>query len=213
MTEAAQIIDPCQQIAADIATAGWSVCPDFLPPERIAALAAELREHQQEGDFRPARIGKGLHMQLRPEIRSDRVLWLDRDAPSVVQRPYFTALESLRQALNLELMLGLFDFEGHMAIYPPGSFYKRHSDQFQGVPLRRITTVLYLNPDWQAADGGQLRIYIPGAAGERSVDVLPVGGTLVTFLTEVFEHEVLPTRRERMSLTGWFKIRGSVVGR
>jgi SM-20-related protein len=34
--------------------------------------------------------------------------------------------------------------------------------------------------------------------------VAPVGGTLVAFLSERFHHEVLPARRERYSLTGWF---------
>jgi len=38
--------------------------------------------------------------------------------------------------------------------------------------------------------------------------VHPTGGTLVLFLSERFAHEVLPAKRERLSLTGWFKSRG-----
>jgi SM-20-related protein len=34
--------------------------------------------------------------------------------------------------------------------------------------------------------------------------VSPCAPTLVAFLSERFEHEVLPARRERLSLTGWF---------
>jgi SM-20-related protein len=34
--------------------------------------------------------------------------------------------------------------------------------------------------------------------------VLPEGGTLVCFLSDRFHHEVLPARRERLSVTGWF---------
>jgi SM-20-related protein len=37
--------------------------------------------------------------------------------------------------------------------------------------------------------------------------VLPQGGRLVAFLSDRFEHEVLPARRERMSFTGWFRRR------
>ena len=44
-------------------------------------------------------------------------------------------------------------------------------------------------------------------AAEHSVDVLPQGGRLVAFLSDRFEHEVLPARRERMSFTGWFRRR------
>jgi hypothetical protein len=36
---------------------------------------------------------------------------------------------------------------------------------------------------------------------------MPVGGRLVAFVSERFEHEVLPGRRERMSFTGWFRRR------
>jgi SM-20-related protein len=39
------------------------------------------------------------------------------------------------------------------------------------------------------------------------MDVLPQGGRLLTFLSERFEHEVLPAHRERISLTGWFRRR------
>ena len=41
----------------------------------------------------------------------------------------------------------------------------------------------------------------------RSFDVLPRGGTLVVFLSDRFPHEVLPARRERLSLAGWFRRR------
>jgi SM-20-related protein len=63
--------------------------------------------------------------------------------------------------------------------------------------------VLYLNEGWTAEDGGALRLHLPG--GPR--DVLPSAARLVAFLSERFEHEVLPAQRERLSLTGWFRRR------
>ncbi|MCB0627245.1 MAG: 2OG-Fe(II) oxygenase, partial [Saprospiraceae bacterium] len=36
-------------------------------------------------------------------------------------------------------------------------------------------------------------------------EILPVGGRLVLFRSELLEHEVLPARRERYSLTGWLR--------
>jgi len=39
---------------------------------------------------------------------------------------------------------------------------------------------------------------------ETFVDVEPRLGTLVVFLSELFPHEVLPSNRDRLSLTGWF---------
>jgi SM-20-related protein len=66
-----------------------------------------------------------------------------------------------------------------------------------------LSCVLYLNDGWRAEDGGALRLYLP----TRHCDVLPRAGTLVAFLSERFEHEVLPAQRERLSLTGWFRRR------
>jgi SM-20-related protein len=37
------------------------------------------------------------------------------------------------------------------------------------------------------------------------VDIFPEGGKLVVFLSGESPHEVLPTNKERISITGWFK--------
>jgi SM-20-related protein len=59
--------------------------------------------------------------------------------------------------------------------------------------------VFYLNADWQEGNGGELVIY----NGESGVSIIqPELGTLVLFLSEI-EHEVLPTHRDRKSVTGW----------
>ncbi len=89
-------------------------------------------------------------------------------------------------------------------MYPPGASYARHFDRLQGSDLRAISAALYLNDAWTPEDGGQLRMYLGGG---RSEDVSPQGGRLVAFLSDRFEHEVLPARRERMSFTGWFRRR------
>jgi SM-20-related protein len=197
-----------ERIAARLAECGWSVCERFLPQEQVAALATELKARWQVGGFRSAGVGGGAGLQLRPEIRSDRVHWLEETVQTAAEAPYFAALETLRLAINRELFLGLFAFEGHMTIYPPGSFYRKHLDQFQGVAYRKVSVVLYLNEDWQTEDGGQLRIYTDASGEGAYIDVLPRGGTLACFLSDRFQHEVLPARRERASITGWFKVRG-----
>ena len=108
--------------------------------------------------------------------------------------------------LNRRCFFGLKSFEGHFARYPVGSFYKRHLDQFHAVPHRIVTVILYLNDSWTEADGGQLRMYFPQEDGsERVEDVLPLGGRLVVFLSEEIPHEVLPTHKERISITGWLR--------
>jgi len=195
------------RIASELVDVGWSVCPDFMPPVQIAALADELRARWAQGDFHQAGVSRGAHSQLRRDIRNDHVYWLDDAIQTEAQAPYFTALESLRLTLNRQLFLGLFSFEGHMAAYPPGSFYTKHLDQFQGAAHRKVSVVLYLNDNWQADDGGQLRLYLEENHAEKYIDVLPRGGTLACFLSDRYYHEVLPATRERLSVTGWFRVR------
>lgn len=188
----------------EIACNGWCRRPDLVSPTLIASLAAEARAEFTEGRFRMAGVGRGADLRVRPEIRSDRVLWIDPLAPTPAQAAYLDLMERLRMQLNRELQLGLFEFEGHLAIYPPGSFYRRHLDQTRGTPLRTVTCITYLNEAWDPADGGQLRIWIDA---ETTIDLDPSGGTTVLFLSDRFEHEVLPARRDRAGLTGWFRRR------
>jgi SM-20-related protein len=111
--------------------------------------------------------------------------------------------EQLRLELNRRAYLGLFDLELHYAWYPPGAGYQRHVDQPHGRAQRRVSVLLYLNEAWTPAAGGELRMF--DAAGHR--DIEPVAGRLVCFLTANREHAVLPTQRDRLSISGWFRAR------
>ncbi len=199
MTEFTQTIN-------DLATQGWSLTPDFLPPDTIARLAGEIREHFSQGDMRQA--GVSLQRQVNTNIRSDFILWLDENELTPAQTVYFDALEQLRQVVNAGLQLGIFEFEGHAALYPAGSFYQRHLDRFQNNNQRSLTCILYLNEHWQESDGGLLRLYLDE---NEHRDIVPKGGLLVTFLSDRFWHEVLPANKERLSITGWFKTRGPAL--
>jgi SM-20-related protein len=193
----------CAAIAAD----GCAVEADFLPQATVCALADDARARDVAGEFHAAGVGRGAAHVRQSDVRGDRILWLDESSASSVQRPFWQALAALRLALNSALQLGLFSFEAHYALYPAGAFYRRHRDRFgdgaAASDVRVISCAMYLNRDWTLAEGGALRIY----DGERVHDVLPVAGTLVCFLSDRFEHEVLPATRERLALTGWFRRR------
>jgi SM-20-related protein len=195
------------RICAVIADEGCAVEAGFLPQPTIAALAGEARACDAAGEFHAAGVGRGSARTQRSDVRGDRILWLDQSSADLVQQPFWRALDALRRALNQTLQLGLFSIEAHYALYPPGAFYRRHRDQFRGrvssSDVRVISCAMYLNEDWTSADGGALRMY----DDERVRDVLPVAGTLVCFLSDRFEHEVLPATRERLALTGWFRRR------
>lgn len=188
-------------LADTLAANGWAVLESFLPEHAVHALAEELLRAHNAGALRPAGVGTGARYRVRPDVRSDCILWLEPPGSSPAQRAAFRRFERLRLALNLALQLGLLDFECHFAFYPPDSGYRRHFDRPVGDPRRALSCVLYLNASWQADYGGALRLFLDEGAHR---DVLPVGGTLVVFQSARFEHEVLPTRRARLSLAGWF---------
>jgi len=185
---------------------GYAVIPNFLSPEVCRELATESRELRAQGEFHRAGVGRGDMLDVRPEIRSDEIRWLSRDDCGTRQGEYLDLMAAYLQLMNLELFLALVEFECFCAIYPPGSFYQRHIDQFRGVEQRTVTAILYLNKNWQQNDGGQLRIFINEETGE-TLEVLPEAGTFVTFLSAEYWHEVLPAERDRLSITGWFKTR------
>ncbi|MEZ4699747.1 MAG: 2OG-Fe(II) oxygenase [Rhodothermales bacterium] len=189
-------------IVEAIATTGWSISRGLLDGDVIDRMIEAELALWEAGAFRQAGIGAGA-AAMRPEIRNDRIHWLDAEALPEAVKPYWSLVDALRLEMNRSLYLGLRAFEAHYAIYPPGSFYKPHLDQFRHAPHRMISCILYLNRGWTPEDGGLLRIHPPDAPEHLFVDVLPEAGTFVCFRSDRIVHEVLPSRRERLSLTGW----------
>ena len=189
--------------AAALSVDGISVRDQFLAPSQIHALIDCVRLRRARGDFDAARIGRGQNLQRREDIRGDSTCWI---TPPLwpAEQTLLAEFERLRLELNREAMLGLFELELHYAWYPPGAGYARHVDQPQGRTQRRVSVVLYLNEDWTPPSGGELRIF-DAADGYR--DIEPIAGRLVCFLTPGREHAVLPTNRDRLSVSGWFRTR------
>lgn len=191
-----------EQITGDLSANGYSIIPNALPPLITEGLLLRVLEFDS-GQFKPAGTGRQSSRQLNPFMRRDRILWLNTAHPA--ESIFLDWMEKLRLALNRRLYLGLFDYECHFAHYPPGAFYKRHLDAFIGEANRLVTTVVYLNPGWTVADGGELLLYT-AHGGEIHPRTLPVFGTLALFLSEEFPHAVAVAKRDRYSVAGWFRV-------
>lgn len=195
-------------IADEVANTGYAVTPSYLSPDEVDALVRDLRSLQRAGEMRGAGIGKDA--EISSNVRGDFIHWMSDTTTTPAQQTYLQRLEQLRRAFNQTLYLGLFEFEGHFASYPSGAFYRKHLDQFQHDSQRALTAILYLNHNWTEDDGGQLRVYLEGESEVVYRDIQPKAGTLVTFLSARYWHEVLPAKRERLSITGWFRTRPSL---
>ncbi|EKO3424899.1 2OG-Fe(II) oxygenase [Vibrio fluvialis] len=183
-----------------IAEQGWFIWDDFLTAEQVQSLRDCAPEN-----WKRARIGRNDDLQRETTIRSDKIQWLSQNMAQPVQ-DYLERMEQIRQAVNRDFFLGLFEYEAHFAKYEQGDFYKKHLDAFRGQENRKLTTVFYMNEAWQPDDGGELKIY---DLDDQLIDtVAPVAGRLVVFLSEKFPHEVLPTHADRVSIAGWFRTNG-----
>eukprot|EP00934_Nitzschia_sp_Nitz4_P003466 Nitzschia sp. Nitz4//scaffold5_size260463//34487//35392//NITZ4_000945-RA/size260463-processed-gene-0.111-mRNA-1//-1//CDS//3329555229//3456//frame0 len=111
---------------------------------------------------------------------------------------------------DVPLHLSNQSFNAKLAVTLPGASYPLHIDNtlgIQGLPTddsRKLTCVLYLNPDHEPTDGGDIRFLL---LDNRCIDLSPVGGRLAIFWSDDIPHEVLPcdpsTSHERYALTIW----------
>ena len=177
---------------------GYIVIPNALDLE----LSLRLKKHALNLPYKKAAISSGTEKHINPEIRRTKIFWMSKEQE--IENEYLQLIDSLQEAFNRELFLCIKYYEGHFALYEKGDFYETHYDTFKNSQSRIVTTVYYLNDNWHKDDGGELVIYDE----ENNVleKVLPEANTLVVFLSEKFPHEVLPAKKARYSIAGWFRI-------
>ena len=155
-----------------------------------------------EIEYKEAGISSSSSLHLDKSRRRDKIHWLDED--SGIQSEFLGFTKGLQNYLNKELYLGIDYYESHFAIYEEGDFYEKHFDAFKHTKNRVVTTVFYLNDDWQSKDGGELIIYDKNDNFLKKV--LPKANTLVVFMSEEFPHEVKRANKKRCSIAGWFRV-------
>ena len=194
-----------EEIAGQLERTGYIILDQPFPDLLLTQLLTRCQDDIPER-FHAAHIGRGAAKVQIDSIRGDVISWLD--GTDSIDQCYLAHMETLRMGLNRALFLGLFDYECHYAIYGTGAGYAKHSDVLVGKKNRVLTTVLYLNEDWQSSDGGELNLFEPSGI-EVIATVTPKFGTMIIFLSESFPHEVLISHHTRRSLTGWFRVSGS----
>ncbi|WP_321777210.1 2OG-Fe(II) oxygenase [Sulfurimonas sp.] len=187
------------QITDALVNDGYVVITNALEKELPLALFNEAKNEQ---DFKKAGISSLGDLHLDSDRRRDKISWLSRSADA--QGDFLDFTSGLQEYLNRELYLGLSYYESHFAIYEEGDFYETHLDCFKNSKNRVVTTVYYLNEDWNDNDGGELVVY--DEDDNFLAKVKPDANTLIVFMSEKFPHEVLPAKRKRYSIAGWFRI-------
>jgi SM-20-related protein len=188
-----------EEIFDSLADNDYVVVDNFFPEIIYSSLKDYLHELSEADRLRKAGIGAQQNFQVDKSIRGDNIFWLDPAIKESSIQEFFRFMEDLKSDLNRNFFLSLSGYEFHFAHYPPGSCYKRHSDQFTGRNNRLITIIFYFNNNWKTGDGGELKAYLQNE--EKLIS--PLGNRMLMFRTELIEHEVLTTKTDRFSLTGW----------
>src|SRR5258708_8292628 len=166
-----------EKITDALAGKGYAIIDHFLSRHEVVDILQSDEFKNSKLHFKKAGIGKLRNLQINKSIRGDYIQWIDpADTPKPIA-DYFERLYKLIPHLNQNLFLSLKSVEVHMTVYPVGTYYKRHLDQFKSDDHRKLSIICYLNPGWREEHGGQLRIYLP----DVPLYVLHLSGWLVCF--------------------------------
>ncbi len=197
-----------ERIIEDLLAQQYSIVEDFFTAEEVSILRQSLVEKHEEDVFKKAAIGNRVNEIIVKSIRGDVILWMDELQANEAEMLFFNRINNLVNYLNKTCFLGILHKEFHYALYPEGTYYKRHLDTFQNDDRRKLSFVCYLNEEgWLPENGGELVLYLDENGKETEKVIYPFPGRVVIFESQIIEHEVKPVNKERMSITGWLKTR------
>jgi SM-20-related protein len=177
------------------------ITPQFIGKELARHLRCNLLALHEKNLMPIAGIGNTDALVQNQKVRNDRIYWIDYHHQDPYENEFLDRMDNFIRYLNLHCYAGIQTCEFHYALYEPGSFYKRHRDQFRNDPNRLFSLITYLNEDWEDGDGGELVIY----QAQEALKIAPTLGKTVFFRSNELEHEVLETHKPRLSITGWLK--------
>jgi Rps23 Pro-64 3,4-dihydroxylase Tpa1-like proline 4-hydroxylase len=194
----------------------FCVIDDFIDQVEGRQLRDEVAALYRDGRMVDGQIGtnaEGNVGSVRPDMRTDKMLWMEGSEPFVgkILKRHILRMDVFAQKINM-LMEAICPAEswagcGRSKImatcYPAGgSRYVAHYDN-PNQNGRKLTLILYLNEFWKAGDGGTLRI----KTKSTQVDIAPLFCRMLSFWSDRrCPHEVQPTAqgKDRFAITIWY---------
>ncbi len=192
---------PYEEIIDGLAEQNYAIINGLFLPEILQGLKLRMTKLRAHDRFKRAGIGQLNTFTVERAIRSDKIHWIKNDTSHPLESSFLQKIGELSTYLNRTCYTGIQNWEFHYACFEKGCFYKRHLDQFKNDESRKFSVVTYLNKNWKPKDGGALVLYVQN----QEIHILPEFGKTVIFKSDVLEHEVLPARRNRSSITGWLR--------
>ncbi|WP_378179782.1 2OG-Fe(II) oxygenase [Aquimarina sp. SS2-1] len=187
----------------------YSVVESFFDAKEVNLLRNSLLQKYEDEKFKKAAIGNRVNENIVKSVRGDFIYWINEKESNNAESVFFAKMNDLVKYLNKTCFLGILNKEFHYAIYPQGTFYKKHLDTFMNDDRRKLSFVCYLNDNsWKDTNGGELVLYLTKEGKEIPKVIYPLSGRVVIFESQFLEHEVKPVLySERLSITGWLKTR------
>ncbi|KAL7478431.1 hypothetical protein ACHAW6_004205 [Cyclotella cf. meneghiniana] len=221
-------------ISLHLSQYGYYTATDVLPPSSVAILRAQAVSLRNQGRYEPSYSEKLEGGTLR-RFHKHGVYACEPDGRDYGTAPDLityiaTLLRTLPNALNRQshtkrVELSPHSFNAKLAVTTAGgSRYPCHIDNPIGnhvADVRKLTCILYLNPEWVPKHGGDIRLFLKKQETSNDeecsevikVDLSPAGGRLLLFWSDEIPHEVLPTAAnesesarsdcDRYALTVW----------
>ncbi|KAK3736147.1 hypothetical protein QZH41_015539 [Actinostola sp. cb2023] len=172
------------------------------------AILEEVQQFHEEKAFSEGRLSTSdvKHGTANKAVREDLVAWTDGKGRKAI-RKHMGRVDFLMKLCNrfiTECQISSRT-QAMAACYPgKGSGYKQHIDN-PNKDGRCITTLYYLNPNWNIeTDGGLLRLF-PNGIVRKTVNIEPIFDRLLFFWSDRrTPHEVTPAFKIRYAITLWY---------
>mmetsp|Transcript_72922 Transcript_72922/g.173711 ORF Transcript_72922/g.173711 Transcript_72922/m.173711 type:complete len:644 (-) Transcript_72922:11-1942(-) len=213
--------DSLDVIAKQLQSQAFCVLDSFLPEDQARALTGEVKKAHSVGDLQPAGLVNGKLSDMASAkyadtaTRGDVVGWFEGNQ---AEWPHGRQLENYLLKLGTvvselgklipELATITSRSKAMAACYPgEGARYVAHVDNDGKHPhcrTRVLTALMYLNPEWQPGDGGELAVLSQLDKGVQRKVVEPLAGRLLLFWSDWrVPHEVLAAWKPRYAVTVW----------
>lgn len=199
-----------QERCGELAEKGYVVIDDFLGHGWAASILAEINRLSADGLMKPNQTQFSGKIYTKPHI-------FEADMHDDALRAQVQELSALflQEELGLTLEARLSGVRLEHGTHGRtlklqhntggGGCFPWHYDNPGAPNRRRLTCLLYLNPDWIESHGGELCL-LPFLSTDP-VKIQPLMDRLVIFRSDLMLHRVLPAYHSRVCLTIWLDAR------
>ena len=93
----------------------YGCCNDFILPETVMGLGANIKRLNDSGDMKPAGIGNQVISQKDSSIRGDKINWIEELSSNAFEAIYVNKMVKFISHLNKTCFTSIKGFESHYA--------------------------------------------------------------------------------------------------